>query len=97
MFWLKSGRFFGDIPGGRRTESVALGLGASGTMGVDGPCPIAHAGKQAIVQIAITSTPRMEIHCRTSNMEMCPSEDFNRGTAFQRTTLRNPLRNSPAR
>src|ERR1039457_395119 len=77
MFWLKSGRF-GDPSGGRRTKPVALGSGTSGTMGIDGLCPTAHAGKQAIVQVAITSTPRMEIHCQPSNIKMRRSEDFNR-------------------
>jgi hypothetical protein len=45
-----------------------------GMSGVDGPCPTAHLGRQAIMQVVITSTARMEIDCQPSNFKMRLSE-----------------------
>src|ERR1700756_632602 len=74
MSGLKSGRFC-DTSVARRTKAVALGLGASGTRGADGPCPTAPVGKHAIVHVAITSTPKMGIACQPSNTRRRRFED----------------------
>ena len=74
MSELKSGRF-GDTFGCRRTKPAVFRLGASRITGADGPCPTAHAGKLAIMQVAIRSSARVEIRCQPSNIKMRLSED----------------------